>query len=546
MKILRIISLAVPFLFYNLSYANIVGSDLENFNPTTDGLGYVTVESGELHEPGIFNLGLFLDYGVKSLPQADPGGSAPDDQRASTNIHVGVGITKGWSVGFSMTNLIHESSEATSLGAAISETGREAFRLDSKVRLVNEKKAQLGAFFGINFNNIDNNPYLGRDPGPSVAVGGFYERLSSKSLRWAINAGYRLRNSGAPLTGFGIEPIDNQIFYSLGANYWHERWDTHFIGELYGSTPTNSPLNNTDRELSNLEILLGAKQKFYERMDVHVGMTRGLYTGLSTPELRIYAGVNINFSAISATIHGRGEHGGIVPAYEIKDQDEDGVRDQDDRCPNTLEGTTVDHYGCPLNIDSGFLDDDFDGVDNSEDQCPNTKIDVKVDASGCPSLGNSDGAAYATLDSDGDGVINEYDLCPDTPEGVDVTNRGCEIHKIQNVDLGVLNFISGTAKLTKKSRNRFKKKIKYLLGIKNSIKKIVIEGHTDSVGKAAYNKRLSQQRANTIKGIIVEELGISRKKVEGQGFGESRPIASNKTKLGRLKNRRVEMHVISR
>jgi len=72
---------------------------------------------------------------------------------------------------------------------------------------------------------------------------------------------------------------------------------------------------------------------------------------------------------------------------------------------------------------------------------------------------------------------------------------------------------------------------------------VVIEGHTDSVGSNAYNKKLSQRRAESVKKYMVEKGGIDANRLKAQGFGEEKPIASNKTKEGRQQNRRVEAAV---
>ena len=72
---------------------------------------------------------------------------------------------------------------------------------------------------------------------------------------------------------------------------------------------------------------------------------------------------------------------------------------------------------------------------------------------------------------------------------------------------------------------------------------VVIEGYTDSVGTSAYNKKLSQGRADAVKKYIVEEAGINANRIKAQGFGKDKPIASNKTKKGRQQNRRVEAAV---
>ncbi|MEN6488144.1 MAG: OmpA family protein, partial [Smithella sp.] len=69
---------------------------------------------------------------------------------------------------------------------------------------------------------------------------------------------------------------------------------------------------------------------------------------------------------------------------------------------------------------------------------------------------------------------------------------------------------------------------------------IEIAGHTDSIGTAAYNKKLSQRRADAVKKYMVEKGGIDAKRLTAVGYGEDKPIASNKTKEGRQKNRRVE------
>ena len=72
---------------------------------------------------------------------------------------------------------------------------------------------------------------------------------------------------------------------------------------------------------------------------------------------------------------------------------------------------------------------------------------------------------------------------------------------------------------------------------------VVIEGHTDNVGTAAYNKKLSQRRAEAVKQYMVEQDGINANRITAEGFGFDRPIASNDTDEGRQQNRRVEAAV---
>jgi outer membrane protein OmpA-like peptidoglycan-associated protein len=72
--------------------------------------------------------------------------------------------------------------------------------------------------------------------------------------------------------------------------------------------------------------------------------------------------------------------------------------------------------------------------------------------------------------------------------------------------------------------------------------KIVVEGHTDSVGSDAYNMKLSKRRAEAVKHYFVEH-GIAARRVTTEGFGKRQPVASNDTAEGRAQNRRVEIHV---
>jgi OmpA-OmpF porin, OOP family len=76
----------------------------------------------------------------------------------------------------------------------------------------------------------------------------------------------------------------------------------------------------------------------------------------------------------------------------------------------------------------------------------------------------------------------------------------------------------------------------------NKDKKVALSGYTDNIGTEAYNLKLSDRRWMSVRDYI-EKKGVAGSRVSGQGFGESKPIADNKTKEGRAKNRRVEIKV---
>ena len=71
---------------------------------------------------------------------------------------------------------------------------------------------------------------------------------------------------------------------------------------------------------------------------------------------------------------------------------------------------------------------------------------------------------------------------------------------------------------------------------------ISVEGHTDSIGSASYNKRLSQRRASSVASYL-EEIGVRSSRVETVGYGESEPRSTNATAAGRQLNRRVEIYI---
>jgi outer membrane protein OmpA-like peptidoglycan-associated protein len=101
------------------------------------------------------------------------------------------------------------------------------------------------------------------------------------------------------------------------------------------------------------------------------------------------------------------------------------------------------------------------------------------------------------------------------------------------VDVGSANLKSG-------AREKLAKVAGILLSHRGL--KLQIEGHTDSVGSAEYNQRLSENRADSVRTYLVEQ-GIASNNVGTAGFGESMPVASNDTAAGRQQNRRVELIV---
>ena len=106
---------------------------------------------------------------------------------------------------------------------------------------------------------------------------------------------------------------------------------------------------------------------------------------------------------------------------------------------------------------------------------------------------------------------------------------------------GSTNFKSGSSRLTSLGQTELLALSLSLQEGSTQISRLLIEGHTDSVGNAAMNQVLSLKRANSVAEYLAKQGGFTRSMMETVGQGESKPVASNKTKKGRSLNRRVEI-----
>ena len=116
-----------------------------------------------------------------------------------------------------------------------------------------------------------------------------------------------------------------------------------------------------------------------------------------------------------------------------------------------------------------------------------------------------------------------------TPRGVVITFRN-------------VLFAFDSAELTPQARREIER-MAFVLNHPQAIaRRIVLEGHTDSIGSDAYNQRLSERRAQSVVNYLAKG-GIARSRLDPIGFGEDEPVASNDTEEGRAQNRRVELRV---
>lgn len=147
----------------------------------------------------------------------------------------------------------------------------------------------------------------------------------------------------------------------------------------------------------------------------------------------------------------------------------------------------------------------------------------------------------ASKDSDGDGVSDDMDKCPATPAGMSVNAQGCaQLSEKVSIRLNV-KFDTSKADVKAEFANEIDRVAKFMRDYPST--KVVIEGHTDSVGNPEANKALSQKRADAVANSLVRDFGIAADRVSAIGYGKDKPVADNANAEGRAQNRRVTAEI---
>lgn len=213
---------------------------------------------------------------------------------------------------------------------------------------------------------------------------------------------------------------------------------------------------------------------------------------------------------------------GLAEFNGCPDSDGDGIADKDDACPN--EKGTKANKGCP--------DADGDGVVDKDDKCP--EVAGPAENNGCP-----------WPDSDGDGVVDKDDKCPVVPGPA--SNAGCpvqltEAHAETLKELARTVYFD-TGKSTFKDETAGRLDMAYSIIAEYPNSKFHIEGHTDSTGSDAINEKISKSRAAAVRDYLISK-GVNADNLTSEGYGESMPVDTNKTRAGRAVNRRVEIKLV--
>lgn len=354
------------------------------------------------------------------------------------------------------------------------------------------------------------------------------------------------------------EEIGNQLNFGASVSRMWQR----FGGEI--TLRSAVPLTHA---ATAFEVLLGLRYRFSPFLEGFAAGGFGVGTLPGIPAFRALLGV----------AYGSGEepkkpaavtpppvvYNPCVPGEPHKpnqcpalDDDEDGVPNGQDQCP--LDKGTAERQGCPE------PDMDLDGTPDAVDQCPNEPgpqgnhgcpvgdrdhDNIPDNLDSCPDEpGVPEAHGCPVKDSDNDTVPDYQDNCPNEPGPV--SNQGCPEKEKQLVQITrekleikeKIFFAFDKAEVLPVSFNLLNQIAKILQEHKE-IAAVSIEGHTDNVGTAAYNQRLSQARAEAVRAYLIKQ-GVEPDRLVAKGFGFSRPLATNTTDEGREQNRRVEFHIL--
>ena len=386
--------------------------------------------------------------------------------------------------------------------------------------------------------------------------------ISRISAEKYLEKGFTLQLAGTlnKITYFEMEDDVDYLLWSVGALVKYDL--NHLFGETgwfdpyvgVGGDFVGSGEDNTSELMTNAA--MGFNVWFNENLGLNFqhGLKKGYLDDVrshfqSSLGLVIkFGGKDTDSDGVYDKFDACPEVAGLVEFKGCPDSDGDGIKDSDDACPNAAGLATMN--GCP--------DADADGIADKDDMCPNAKGtkankgcpdtdgDGVVDKNDkCPtSAGPVANGGCAWPDTDGDSILDKDDKCPKVA-GI-ASEGGCPEVLSNEAQMGMNSFAQ--AILFKLESASFESgvtaKLDGMIAIMNefSAAEFAIKGFTDNSGSVSGNLKLSNSRANAVKDYLIAN-GIDAARLSAIGFGQDSPIASNKTRAGRVENRRVEVKV---
>jgi outer membrane protein OmpA-like peptidoglycan-associated protein len=575
------------------AHAQTRGFDLDRFNPSERGSEWFAMDTldfrGDLR-PAVGIVGEFAD---KPLRLTNPDGTTTAIVASQLYAHVGASLifANRFRLAFDLPVSFYGSGNDGLFSGGGSNAPTHASLGDTRVsgdlRIFGEYGSPFSFAVGGQVFMPTGEP--GQYTGDPTAHGIVHLLFAGEAgaFVWGANVGYHIRGTQAVIDGV-TEGNEIMVGGSVGLRLANRKL---LIGpEIYASSVVSPSGAFLDKRTTPAEVILGGHYTIGDDWRAGVAAGPGITRGDGTPEVRILGSIEWTpgyHPPPAVAPVGDCDHDGIPDNRDAcrceagppnandaaangcpmapQDADGDGIPDKDDACPTVFGVRSSDpaKNGCPA-------DRDGDGIYDKDDACPDV-AGVKSDdpkKNGCPADKDGDGildkddacpdvAGVKTddpktngcppnPDRDGDGIKNEEDACPDEPgpKNADPKKNGCPLAVVRGNEIKIseqVKFRTGSAAILKDS-DELLGQVGKILKDHTEIKHIRIEGHTDNVGDAAYNKKLSQSRAESVMKWLIK-YGVEPSRMSAQGFGKDRPIADNKTAEGRKDNRRVEFHI---
>ncbi|TNE47664.1 MAG: OmpA family protein [Deltaproteobacteria bacterium] len=569
---------------------------LQQFRPWGDPQGMFQTQSGQTLGQWNYMVGLYLNYGLEPLTFRRTGQEIQPvvAHQLGADIVGAIGFLSWLEMNLSIPMTLYQvgvipndaSFAPGDRGRNVSGFAFSDIKVALKAQALREKRHFLNlgfqAYLGIPSGNKE---LMNGEDSVSFGVSVFANKHIGLA-NIALNLGYRY----LPPTIMVRLPIQHELTYSLAASFRVIKSRLDVIGDLSGAVSLSSL---TVANVVPLELYLGARVFLLqgrEDLALNAGISLPLSPGYGAPLFRFLVGVIWAPQARDTDGDGLLDHKDRCPTRKgpvanqgcpWPDTDGDGLTDNIDKCPKqkgtkSLEGCPdTDGDGLSDNVDRcpkrkgpkenkgcPWSDNDKDGIPDREDKCPNKKGPKAnkgcpwgdLDGDGltdnidkCPNIeGPKENNGCPDPDRDKDGVVDRLDKCPDVP-GIK-EKQGCpktvlvQVTKKEIKILQKIRFRTGSARILRRSYDI----LNQVVSVMKSREKmeIVVEGHTDNVGKKRYNLRLSQRRANSVMQYLVKQ-GIAKERLKAKGFGMSQPLVPNITRRNRAKNRRVQFRVVA-
>lgn len=293
----------MTLLFSTNLQANVVSTGVQNFNPSPDGLDFLTIHSSETLNPGIFNVGLFLNNAINSLPyykETNQNRTSFKDTLLGLDLNIAMGVTENFTIGLNHPVVLAQTINSDQGQYEFGQTGGTEVRLLGKYRFAGDDRGGWAGIYSINFNRLINNPYIGRNGGLIHNFELAWDTTLNKvGTALGVNVGYRLMDPGSPISSAAVQPLKDQVIASVGISHLLPKYDLKLISEIFGGWPAKKSTNNTNRASSSLEMIAGVKYDWNSHLALHAGGGTELQHGVSSPDWRIYAGLNYAFGPLT-------------------------------------------------------------------------------------------------------------------------------------------------------------------------------------------------------------------------------------------------------